>query len=290
VINENDRSGFKEAKAIARQAEVVILAIGEDSQQSGEGRSQADIGLAGLQQELLEEIYAVNRNIIVVLMNGRPLAITWMAEHVPAIVEAWHLGSEAGNAIADVLFGDFNPSGRLPVTFPRSIGQVPVYYAHKNTGRPGPLENEVFWSHYTDEINEPLFPFGFGLSYTTFSYSDINLSAEEIAQDQTLEVAVKVTNTGEVRGREVVQLYIRDLVASETRPVRELKAFKLADLDPGQSQRIAFKLDGDDLSFFSSNGEKQLEPGAFHVFVGSNSRDVKQAEFRLSDGKHKEKL
>lgn len=290
VLNEHDRSGFKEAKTIARQAEVVILAIGEDSQQSGEGRSQANIGLAGLQQELLEEIYAVNRNIIVVLMNGRPLEITWIAEHAPAIVEAWHLGSEAGNAIADILFGDYNPSGRLPVTFPRSEGQLPVYYAHKNTGRPGPLEDEVFWSHYTDESNEPLFPFGFGLSYTTFTYSDISLSMEEITQDQALEVSVDVTNTGNREGREIVQLYIRDLVASETRPVKELKAFKLINLLPGQLKTITFKLGADDLSFFGSNGETRLEPGAFHVFIGPDSRDVKRAVFRLSDGKNDEKI
>lgn len=221
-FNSTDRAGIAEAVEIAKNADVVVLTLGENCFQTGEGRSQTDITMKGLQQELLEAVYAVNKNVVVVLMNGRPLDISWMAKNVPSIVEAWHLGSEAGNGIADVLFGDYNPSGKLPVSFPHTIGQVPIYYNHKNTGRPNGGPESVFWSHYTDAPNDALFPFGFGLSYTTFEYSDLKISSDAIAKGEKLQVSVTVKNSGKVAGEEVVQLYIRDLVGSITRPVKEL--------------------------------------------------------------------
>jgi beta-glucosidase len=279
-FNETDRSGIQEAVATARRADVVVMALGENCFQSGEGRSQVDIGLKGFQDELLEAVLAVNKNVVVVLMNGRPLAIGPMAENVPAIVEAWHLGSQAGNAIADVLFGDYNPSGKLPVSFPHAVGQMPLYYNIKNTGRPDqtPL---VFWSHYTDSPHSALFPFGYGLSYTTFSYSDIELSANEMAMNGELQVSVTVTNSGELAGGEVVQLYIRDLVASSTRPVKELKGFRKIMLYPGASEKVTFTLTAEDLAFYTRNGKWEAEPGDFKVFVGTNSVDVKEAGFVL---------
>ncbi|HXE80400.1 MAG TPA: beta-glucosidase BglX [Vicinamibacterales bacterium] len=278
--NTTDRSGFPAAVAAAKAADVVVMALGEDSFQSGEGRSQVDIGLKGLQEELLRAVFAVNRNVVVVLMNGRPLVLTWMAEHVPAIVEAWHLGSQAGHAIADVLFGDYNPSGKLPMSFPRHVGQLPMSYNHKSTGRPGPSDT-VFWSQYTDSPNSPLYPFGFGLSYTTFTYDRLRLSANELARDGRLDVTVTLTNSGRRAGVEVVQLYIRDLVASTTRPVKELKGFQRVELKPGESRDVTFTLTPADLAFFTANRRWEAEPGEFKVFVGGNSRDVLEASFVL---------
>jgi beta-glucosidase len=279
-INTDDRSGFAAAKKAAEAAEVVVLAIGEEAWQSGEGRSQVDIGFKGLQNELLKEVYSVNKNIVVVLMNGRPLPLNWMTENVPAIVEAWFLGSEAGNAVADVLFGKHNPSGKLPVSFPRHGGQLPLYYNHKNTGRPGPQPN-VFWSHYTDEANSPLYPFGYGLSYTTFEYSDISLSDSTMNGSGSIEVSVTLTNTGSRAGSEVVQLYVRDLVGSVTRPVKELKGFEKVHLEAGQSKKVAFSLTASDLAFFTINNKWEVEPGDFTVFVGTNSRDTTEASLRV---------
>ncbi len=282
TINENDRSGFATAVNLARRADVVVMALGEDSWQSGEGRSQVDISLAGVQQELLEAVYAANKNIVVVLMNGRPLEITWMDENVPAIVEAWHLGSEAGNAIADVLFDDYNPSGKLPMTFPRHVGQSPIYYNHKNTGRPRPKEkDQVFWSHYTDAPNTPLYPFGYGLSYTTFEYSPLQLSSHTMTMDGNIDVSVKVTNTGDRDGEEVVQLYLRDLVGSVTRPVKELKGFEKVMINAGETETITFRLSPKDLEFYNINKEWVAEPGKFKVFVGGSSESVQEAEFEL---------
>jgi beta-glucosidase len=265
----------------ARDADSVVIAVGEVAFQTGEGRSQADIGLAGVQDELLRAVYEINPNVVVVLMNGRPLALGWIAEHVPAILECWHLGSEAGHAIADVLFGAYNPSGKLPVSFPRHVGQVPLYYGHKNTGRPGPTDM-VFWSHYTDVPNTPLFPFGHGLSYTTFSYSGMSLSAAEIGFDDELRVTVTVTNTGSRPGTEIVQLYVRDPVGSVTRPIKELRGFQKVELEPGASKRVAFSLSSKDLEFFTARGTWEAEPGEFAVFVGTNSRDVTEARFVLT--------
>ncbi len=280
VYETSDRSGFPEAVAAARSAEVVVIALGEDAYQSGEGRSQAEIGLKGLQEELLRAVLEANKNVVVVLMNGRPLTIDWTAQHVPALVEAWLLGSQSGHAIADVLFGDYNPSGKLPMAFPRSVGQLPLYYNHKSTGRPGPLP-VVFWSHYTDLPNEPLFPFGFGLSYTSFSYSEPRLSANEIGSDGELRVAVTVTNTGRRAGAEVVQLYLRDLVGSVTRPVKELKGFRKVALAPGEAREVSFTLTPADLAFYTAEGRWQPEPGGFKLFVGGSSQDLKEASFTL---------
>ena len=280
AFNTDDRSGFAAAVEAARGADVVVMALGEDAYQTGEGRSQVDIGLKGLQEELLRAVLGVNKKLVVVLMNGRPLAIPAVAESVPAIVEAWHAGSQAGHAIADVLFGDYNPSGKLPMSFPRSVGQLPMSYARKSTGRPAqtPL---VFWSHYTDSPNEPLFPFGYGLSYTTFSYSEPRLSTPELDKDGELEVRVTLTNTGSRAGSEVVQLYVRDVVGSVTRPVKELKGFQKVALGPGESREVVFRLKPSDLAFYTAAGRFEAEPGAFGAFVGGSSRDVKEAGFTL---------
>jgi len=221
--NETDRSEFNEAINLAKKADVVIMVLGEHGFHSGESRSRTDLGLPGLQQELLEAVYQVNKKIVLVLQNGRPLTIEWADQNIPAIVEVWQLGTQSGNAIAEILFGDYNPSGKLTMTFPRNLGQIPIYYNYKNTGRPAPKDpGSVFWSHYSDSQNTPLYPFGFGLSYTTFAYSDFKISKEEMLENEEVTVSVKISNTGNFAGKEVGQLYIRDLVASTNRPVKEL--------------------------------------------------------------------
>lgn len=279
-INQDDRSGFPAAIEAARGADVVVMALGEEAFQSGEGRSQTDIRLKGVQSDLLRAVHEANPNIVVVLMNGRPLVIDWMAANVPSILVTWHLGSESGNAIADVLFGDHNPSGKLPMSFPRHVGQLPLYYNHKPTGRLTPSEM-VFWSHYTDRPNSPLFPFGHGLSYTRFKYSDLRLSESTISFDDELRVSVKVTNVGGRTGAEVVQLYVRDLVGSVTRPVKELKGFEKIELAAGASQRVSFTLTADDLAFYTLLAEWKAEPGEFQVFVGTSSDEVLDQRFVL---------
>lgn len=280
-FNTTDKSGIDEAVKVAKTADVVVLALGENCFQTGEGRSQTDIRMKGLQQELLEAVYAVNKNVVVVLMNGRPMDISWMAGNVPSIVEAWHLGSEAGNGIADVLFGDYNPAGKLPVSFPQTVGQVPIYYNHKSTGRPSDGEGNVFWSHYTDAPNNALFPFGYGLSYTTFAYSELKISSSEMSKGGKLNVSVTVKNTGKVKGQEVVQLYIRDLVGSITRPVKELKAFDKIWLNPGESKVVSFELTENDLSFWGASNQFQAEPGDFQLWVGTNSVEGLKTTFKL---------
>ena len=280
-INTTDRSGFADAIKKAKNADLVVMALGEDAFQSGEGRSQVNIGLAGLQQELLEEIYAVNKNIVLVLQNGRPLEISWASENIPGIVEAWQLGSESGNAIADVLFGKYNPSGKLPVSFPRAVGQEPLYYNQKNTGRPF-SPNSVTYSAYTDEKKDALYPFGFGLSYTDFEYGDLQLSAGKMTPDGTIQVSFQLTNSGDVEGKEVVQLYLRDLVASTTRPVKELKAFQLVTLAPGESKKVTFEISEEMLQFYNAERKWDSEAGEFHVMIGGNSRDLKMASFTLN--------
>jgi beta-glucosidase len=280
VYSTTDRSGIPAAVEAARSADVVVAVVGEDAFQSGEGRSQADLGFKGLQEDLLKAVCEANKKVVVVLMTGRPMTLGWTADNVPAILEAWHGGSQAGHAIADVLFGAYNPSGKLPVAFPRHVGQLPMTYARKNTGRPGPQPG-VTWSAYTDVPNEPLYPFGYGLSYTTFTYSEPRLSAAEIGMEGTLQVAVTVTNSGQRAGAEVAQLYVRDLVGSATRPIKELKGFEKVELAPGQSREVTFTLKASDLAFYTPAGKWEAEPGAFKVFVGGNSRDVKEAGFRL---------
>lgn len=274
IINETDHSGFEEAVAVARGSDVVIMVLGEDGLQSGEGRSRADLGFPGVQQKLLEAVYAVNRKIILVVMSGRPLILTWADEHLPAIVQAWHLGSQSGHALASVLTGETNPSGKLPMTFPRSMGQVPIYYNHLPTGRPHPRD-DVFWSHYNDESNAPLYPFGHGLSYTTFLYSDLVLSKDV----EGIAASVTVTNTGDRQGQEVVQLYIRDRVARISRPVKELKAFKKIALAPNESQSVTFRLTAKDLGYYTATGEFVTDPGDFDLFVGGSSDAPLTTEF-----------
>ncbi len=281
TINTTDTSGFNEAILTAKNADVVIMALGEHGLQSGEGRSRANIGLPGVQQQLLEAVYAVNKNIILVLSNGRPLTITWAAQHIPTILEGWHLGTQSGNALAQVIYGDYNPSGKLPMTFPRSVGQVPLYYNFKNTGRPTiPGSDLVFWTHYTDEENTPLYPFGFGLSYTTFSYENLTV-LNTYTKNKEVTVTVKVTNTGKTKGKETAQLYLRDMYASVTRPVRELKGFKQFMLQPGESKKITFTLTDKELGFFNNQEQWVIEKGAFEVFVGGDSATKNKAEFAL---------
>lgn len=281
-INEADKNGFIDAIKIAKKSDVVIMVLGEHGFLSGEARSRTQLDLPGLQQELLEEIHAVNKNVILVLNNGRPLILNWAAENIPAIVEAWQLGTQSGNAIAQVIYGDYNPSGKLPMTFPRSLGQVPIYYNRNNTGRPVLLEGEpsnaVWWSHYVDESNDPLYPFGYGLSYTTFSYNNLMVST---VGDDTIEVKVSVKNTGNRKGKEVVQLYIRDVVASSVRPVKELKSFELVELEPNEEKSIQFNLTKDELGYYTTNGEFIFEPGEFYIFVGGNSMDTLKSKIVL---------
>jgi beta-glucosidase len=280
-INTTDKSGFSEAIAVAKQADVVVMVLGEHGLQSGEGRSRADIGLPGVQQELLEEIFKVNPNVVLVLNNGRPLAIPWAAENIPSIVEAWQLGTQSGNAIAQVLYGDYNPSGKLPMTFPRSVGQVPIYYNYKNTGRPIMNEPEsVFWSHYIDEKNTPLYPFGYGLSYSKFEYSDLKLSSSSFVENGKIEVSVNVKNTSGLTGKEVVQMYIRDLTGTMTRPVKELKGFELIELQPNETKKVTFSIDRKTIEFFTANQKWEAEPGDFNVFIGGSSHTTLEADFQ----------
>ena len=271
VINETDKSGFANAIQTAKNAEVVVMVLGEHGFQSGEGRSRTNLNLPGVQQELLEEIYKVNKNIVLVVMNGRPLTLNWADVHVPAIVEAWQLGSESGNAIAQVLFGDYNPSGKLPMSFPKSVGQLPLYYNYFNTGRPGP-KKEVFWSHYTDESNEPLYPFGYGLSYTKFDYSNLIIDKRN---PKAIKVTITIRNYGAVAGEEIAQLYIHDKVASIVRPVKELKGFSKIMLKAGESKTVTFVLTEKELGFYNENGTFIFEPGEFNIMVGASSRDIK---------------
>ncbi|MFK7905036.1 MAG: beta-glucosidase BglX [Chitinophagales bacterium] len=280
-INQEDRTGMKEAIEAAKTADIVVMVLGEHGFQSGEGRSRANLQLPGLQQELLEAVHAVNPNIVLVLMNGRPLAITWADENVPAIVEAWQLGSQTGSAVAEVLYGDYNPSGKLPMTFPRSVGQVPIYYNHKNTGRPGPKtkDEDVFWSGYADEKHTPLYPFGYGLSYTSFEYSDLETSVD--SEKREVKISVKVKNTGKLEGEEVVQLYIHDLIATLTRPIKELKGFDKIELKADESKMVEFTLTEKELGFYDNQGKFVVEAGDFEVMIGGSSETVLKEGFEL---------
>lgn len=283
IVNKTDRSGFPKALEVAKTSDVVVMVLGEHGFQSGEARSRTEIGLPGLQQELLEEVYKVNPNIVLVLQNGRPLTIEWAAEHIPTIVEAWQLGSQTGNAVAQVLYGDYNPSGKLPMTFPRNVGQIPIYYNYKNTGRPINREGNVFWSHYIDSENTPLYPFGYGLSYTTFEYNNFSINGNQFSIDDTIKISVDVTNTGDYDGKEVVQLYIRDLVGSITRPVRELKGFELVAIKKGETKTVQFTLDKSLLGFYNNDGKYIVEPGDFKVFVGGSAIAKLEKTFELTE-------
>ncbi|KAF0150812.1 MAG: glycoside hydrolase family 3 protein [Ignavibacteria bacterium] len=277
---DNDKSGFADAIKAANESQVVIAFVGEHRGMSAEASSRAKLDLPGVQEDLIKELKKTGKPIVVVLMNGRPLTITWLQENVDAIIEAWYPGISAGFVIADVLFGDVNPSGKLPVTFPRYVGQVPIYYNHKNTGRPYNPKDR-FTSYYMDLENTPLYPFGFGLSYTTFEYSNPVLSKSSIKKDEALTVTVDVKNTGKLEGKEVVQLYIRDLVGSVTRPVKELKDFAKINLKPGESKRVTFTITPEKLKFYDLNMNYVVEPGDFKVFIGTNSVDVKESSFTV---------
>ncbi|MDT0688991.1 beta-glucosidase BglX [Salegentibacter sp. F188] len=281
-FNTTDKTGFDAAIEAAKNADVVVMVLGEHGFQSGEGRSRTNLDLPGVQQELMEKVHEVNKNIVLVLNNGRPLAIEWAVENIPAIVEAWHLGTETGNAVAQVLYGDYNPSGKLPMTFPRNIGQTPIYYNHGNTGRPEATgDGMVFWSHYMDVENTPLYPFGFGLSYTDFSYDNLKLDKKEVPASGELNISVEVTNRGDYDGKEVVQLYIRDLYASVIRPVKELKGFELVEIAKGETKTVNFTLTEKELGFYNAQGEYVVEPGEFQILVGGNSVEGLQASFDL---------
>jgi beta-glucosidase len=277
-IEDTSTAGFAAAVAAARRSNVAVLVLGERHDMSGEAASRSSLGLPGVQQQLLEAVAATGTPVVLVLMNGRPLILEWAADHVPAIVETWFLGVEAGNATADVLFGDVNPSGRLPVTFPRVLGQVPLYYNHRNTGRPFAADNK-YTSKYLDVPNPPRYPFGFGLSYTTFAYRDLRLSTARARTSDTVTATVTVTNSGNREGTEVVQLYIRDEVASVARPVRELKAFQRVTLKPGESRAVNLRVAVRDLAFYGLDMKPVVEPGTFRVYVGPNSAEGLEATF-----------
>jgi beta-glucosidase len=277
-IEDTATAGFAAAVAAAKQAKVAVLVLGERGEMSGEAASRSSLGLPGRQEELLEAVVATGTPVVLVLMNGRPLILEWASDHVPAIVETWFLGVEAGNATADVLFGDVNPSGRLPVTFPRVLGQVPIYYNRRPTGRPADVNNK-YSSKYIDVPVTPRYPFGFGLSYTTFSYGNLKLSTARARVSDTVTATVTVTNTGGREGTEVVQLYVRDMVASVSRPLRELKAFRRVTLKPGESKAIDLPIAIKDLWFMGLDMKPVVEPGTFRVYVGPNSAEGQEASF-----------
>ena len=279
-VTGDSTAGFEQAVAVAKQAEVAVVFVGETHEMVGEAASRSTLDLPGRQMDLVKAIHATGKPTVVVLVNGRPLSVGWIVDNVPAILESWMGGTQSGNAIADVLFGDVNPGGKLPVTFPRSVGQVPIYYNHMNTGRPPEPENR-YTSKYYDTPWTPLFPFGYGLSYTTFKLSNLQLSAPRITSADRLTVSVDVENTGTRAGDEVVQLYVRDVVATMTRPVKELKGFQRVTLQPGEKRRVDFTLTREHLSFWNRDLRFVVEPGEFRVMVGSNSRDVSEAKFEV---------
>jgi len=281
AYNTTDKSGFDAAKKAAANADVVVMVLGENGYQSGESRSRTNLDLPGLQQELLEEIYKVNPNIVLVLNNGRPLALPWAAKNIPTIVEAWQLGTQTGNAVAQVLYGDYNPSGKLPMSFPRNVGQCPIYYNNYSTGRPNMTDNNVFWSHYMDVENTPQFPFGFGLSYTTFDYKNLKINKAAFAKGEAVKVSVEVTNSGNFDGKEVVQLYIHDVAASLARPVKELKGFELIELKKGETKTVTLTLTEKELGFYDNEGNYLVEPGIFKIRVGGSSDKGLESSFEL---------
>ncbi len=268
---------LKEALQTAQKADVIVAVLGEPSAWSGEASSMSDIRIQKVQEDLLKALLGTGKPVVLVLINGRPMVLSWENSNVSAIVEAWAGGTEAGNAIANVLFGDYNPSGKLTTTFPQSVGQIPLYYNHLNTGRPYDANNK-FTSKYLDISNDPVYPFGYGLSYTTFEYSDINLDKKQLKGEEKLTASITLTNTGKVAGEEVVQLYIQDPVASISLPVKELKNFKKVMLKPGEKKEISFEITTDDLKFYNSALKYDWEPGDFNIFIGTNSRDVKSAK------------
>jgi beta-glucosidase len=275
-IEGDNKDGFAEAVNIAKQADVVILSIGERRDMSGEAKSRSNLNIPGVQEDLLKELLAIGKPVVVLINAGRPLVFNYTADNAPAILYTWWLGSEAGNAIADVLFGDYNPSAKLPITFPRSVGQIPIYYSHFNTGRPAINDdNRNYNSSYNDLSIFPKYEFGYGLSYTTFKYSDLKLDKKQMQNNEKNVVSVTITNTGNYAGEEIVQLYLRDRVGSITRPVKELKDFRKINLKPGESQTISFVIDKEKLSFYNQQLQWVAEPGDFDVMIGASSEDIR---------------
>ena len=280
-INNSDTSGFSSAIEIASNCDVVIMALGEPAFMSGEGRSRSNLDLPGIQKQLLKKIYEVNPNVVLVLMNGRPLTIEWESDNIPSILETWHCGTMAGEAIARILFGKENPSGKLTMTFPRNVGQIPIFYNKKSTGRPSSNPGQVFYSHHTDVSNLPLYPFGHGLSYTDFTYSDLTISSNEMNSLDTLSVGVTIENSGTVVGDEIVQLYISDLFSSVTPPEIALKGFKRITLAPGEQKKVVFNIHIKHLGFYDSQNKFVVEPGEFDVLIGPSSAELIKERFKL---------
>ena len=270
AIESEDENSFEQALAVVAQADVTIIAVGESKTMSGEGNSRSELDLPGKQRELVEAVIKLGKPVIVVLFNGRPLTTVWLDETATAIIEAWHLGIQSGNAIADVLFGDYNPSGKLTATFPRSVGQIPLYYYRRNTGRP---PGGVYSSRYIDAPVQALYPFGYGLSYTNFEYSNLVLSSTRISSSESVSVSVNITNTGSYKGEEVVQLYVRDVTASVTQPLKKLKGFMKISLDVGEMKMVTFTVTPSDLAIIGADNSLAVEAGSFQVMVGSNSED-----------------
>ncbi|MBX7109934.1 MAG: beta-glucosidase BglX [Chitinophagales bacterium] len=279
-INDDSTGNFAAAIAIANRSDVIVLALGESASMSGEAASRSDISLPGVQQQLFDALKKTGKPIVVVLMNGRPMVIPELDKNADAILETWFAGTMAGHAIADVLYGDYNPSGKLAMTFPRNVGQIPLYYNMKNTGRPFD-ENNKYTSKYLDVPNTPLYPFGYGLSYTQFTYTDLKLSSHKFSMADSLKISVTITNTGKRDGDEVVQLYIHDLVGSLTRPVKELKGFEKISLKAGESKTVSFVLHADDLAFYNAKMVRQAEPGEFKVYAGGSSSGGLEGSFEL---------
>jgi beta-glucosidase len=274
-VDDQDRSMFAEAVETAKKADVVIMTLGEGHAMSGEAKSRSSIGFSGVQEDLLKEIAKTGKPVVLMINAGRPLIFNWAADHIPAITYNWWLGTEAGNSIADVLFGAVNPGGKLPMSFPRTEGQIPIYYNHYNTGRPAKNNTDRnYVSAYIDLDNDPKFPFGYGLSYTDFKYSDMVLSSTSLKGSQTLNISITVSNTGKFDGEEVVQLYIRDLFGKVVRPVKELKGFQKISIKKGESKKVDFKLTTEDLKFFDNDLNYDWESGEFDIMVGTNSQNV----------------
>jgi beta-glucosidase len=280
-----DKQLLDEALTIASGSDIIVAALGESAEFSGESSSRTNLGIPQVQKDLLNALLKTGKPVVLVLFTGRPLVLVDENANVPAILNVWFPGSEAGLAISDVLFGDVNPSGKLTATFPRNVGQIPIFYNHKKTGRPlGNSEGkfEKFKSNYLDVRNEPLYPFGYGLSYTTFNYSNLKLSANEINTDESIEISVDITNSGIYDGKEVVQLYVRDLVGSVTRPIKELKGFRKVEIKKGETQKVTFKLTEHDLKFYNYNLDFVSEPGMFQIFVGADSNAILSSQFELT--------
>jgi len=284
-ITGDSQAGFAAAVQTAQQADVVVMAVGEARDMSGEAKSRAEIYLPGQQEALIKAVVQTGKPVVVLVMAGRPLIFNWTADHAPAILYTWWLGSEAGNAIADVLVGDYNPAGKLPMSFPRSLGQIPIFYAAKSTGRPSKNEQDITYrSAYLDMPNAPRYAFGYGLSYTTFDYSALTLNTKQLKKADKLTVSFTLTNKGKYAGEEVAQLYLRDAVASVTRPVKELKDFQKVLLKPGESKTLTFTIDQEKLAFYNPDMKWTTEPGEFRLMIGSASSDIRLEDtFELVD-------